>query len=449
MHTASNYGRQPELVLKFETFDSAVRQYTCANELADYEIYVHLERRQDHRVSDEKNIEEWIKACLSPWQSFLPDNGRLANASALRTVGLPDLIIGDDEQKRLFATIEVRKHNVLRIEDGEHLAAVYQDVCRNEATNRNIKRCVEQAFGYMVTNKVQYGAHSTYQQTWIRHRPAENPMHLFISSTINHRTAGREMTFRRCMTYFASLALAADLVPAPPQSGRTSRRSGRKTTPTTIPTHSPTSSPLSNPRHRTPDVISARSSRNCWRSKSRSRRSSRGARGTKRVHVEQDVDITLGPVLGTGRCGITFAGWLYDTSAAIKLVDPIKRPEAAKALQHEMEMYEKLSDFQGKVIPKLIGRGVMDGMLEFLAMEPINPGVLKVWGEEERSLARAAVGQLHEAGFVHGDIRVQNVLFEGTGKERRAVLIDLEMVKKGVDADFREDELALAAYRST
>ncbi|TPX56091.1 hypothetical protein PhCBS80983_g04818 [Powellomyces hirtus] len=470
--TISPYAYSPDVVSRFDEFEQNAVLHTSDEPFPDFYLDMNqreIEHRAPRPMQEEVNVQEMVVLALKPMTNeilprieqgvFIGSPGELKDAPK-PVLGIPDLVLANISLADLSSGIssgtlhmifEIKKHCVLFIGQDEHLAEVYQRHRLNQRLEnecKHVQECVEQCFGYMAHNKIQYGVLSTYVQTWVFYRDVDNPLCLRISATINADTAGpTAITFRRAMGYVASLALGAATLMTPPQSRcissrgsggssarttphttpRSSRRSSRRSTPITSPTTSPPSSPLSR--------------RTVGSSQSRHGRQ----RQMDSADYELDVDISLDRALGSGRSGTTFFGSIYDLPAAIKMIDPIKKPDTNTALAYETDVYARLSSLQGNVIPKVLGRGVIGGMFEFLATEPISPGVIREWGDEERRLASLALKGLHDAGYVHGDIRTGNVLFDGTGPNRRAVLIDLETAREGSESERLEEELAVAA----
>ncbi|KAJ3179783.1 hypothetical protein HDU87_002351 [Geranomyces variabilis] len=324
---------------------------------------------------------------------------------------------------------------------------------------RNVKCCVEQAFGYMYHNKLQYGVLSTYEQTWVFARKRDSPLSLSISSTIDARTAGDGVTWRRAISFIAQLATSMAQMPTPPPaSGRTSPRTSRSASRSSSRARSPyLRSPLASPTASRPS--SPASAQPGARG---SNQPIRDAQLTDDTITESDtlsfdsaplfqldVDMTLAVPLGTGRTGSTFLGTVDDLPAAIKIVDPVKKGGVVlHALERECRVYHDLLDLQGTAVARVIGRGVMGGMFPFLATEPIvSPGRIAEWGPSEHLLAQEALSGLHAAGYLHGDVRKENVLFhdDPAGGQRRALLIDLETARRASSDELADEMLALAA----
>jgi serine/threonine protein kinase len=114
--------------------------------------------------------------------------------------------------------------------------------------------------------------------------------------------------------------------------------------------------------------------------------------------------------------------------AALKLFHG-RKEGAEEAYQHELEMYEALAILQGKTIPRLLCCGILlftDTL--FLALSLEGSGLdesysgLEVPDEVEAGMVMA-LGELHQVGALHGDVRLANFTSSDDGRTVR--LIDL------------------------
>ncbi|KAJ3176483.1 hypothetical protein HDU87_005177 [Geranomyces variabilis] len=421
----------------------------------------------------EKAVEAMALRCMRPIEVLLTSTQLFDSARFVPVVGLPNIVLGDWSTERLLLTVEVRKKNVLFIAPGEHLADVYNSHRSGQMTAaecRKVKCCVEQAFGYMYHNKLQHGVLTTYEQTWVFSRKRDSPLSLSISSTIDARTAGDGVTWRRAISFIAQLATSVAQMPTPsPAFVRTSPRTSRSASRSSShapspyirsPLASPTASRPSSPASARPGAGGSNQPDSGPSVPPSSQRPIRDAQLTDDTITESDilsfdsaplfqldVDMTLAVPLGTGRTGSTFLGTVGDLPAAIKIVDPVKKGGVAlHALERECRVYHDLLDLQGTAVARVIGRGVMGGMFPFLATEPIvSPGRIAEWGPSEHLLAQEALSGLHAAGYLHGDVRKQNVLFhdDPAGGQRRALLIDLETARRASSGELAGEMLAL------
>ena len=107
-----------------------------------------------------------------------------------------------------------------------------------------------------------------------------------------------------------------------------------------------------------------------------------------------------------------------------KIVDVIRYPTTGNLLEGEARAYAALQSLQGDVIPKFYGFYEMWGILKLIALQPVGDAISEdgdiIW--ELRVKMRAALRQIHNAGYVHGDIARRNFCCKGT----KVFLVDLE-----------------------
>ena len=85
------------------------------------------------------------------------------------------------------------------------------------------------------------------------------------------------------------------------------------------------------------------------------------------------------------------------------------------AYDRELQVYHKLETLQGQVVPCLLGAGHLTAGACYLAVARVEGPLLSGLPQIGPAVAAAAVcalGRLHSshAGFLHGDIRLQNVM---------------------------------------
>ena len=99
--------------------------------------------------------------------------------------------------------------------------------------------------------------------------------------------------------------------------------------------------------------------------------------------------------------------------AVVKLFGPDRGGLAA--YDRELKVYQKLEALQGQVVPCLLGAGYLTAGVHYLAVARIEGPPLSGLPHISTAVADAAacaLGRLHssQAGFLHGDIRLQNVM---------------------------------------
>jgi Lipopolysaccharide core biosynthesis protein (WaaY) len=126
-----------------------------------------------------------------------------------------------------------------------------------------------------------------------------------------------------------------------------------------------------------------------------------------------------------------------DLPVVCKVVDALCYPDVAGTLKGEACAYAALEKLQGKAIPT-----VYYGFYEvhLLALEPVGDAIPK---DEEinktlRTKMKAALQQIHDAGFVHGDITRDNFCKTDTGE---VFLVDLESCRAAENPSELEDEM--------
>ncbi|RKO93881.1 hypothetical protein BDK51DRAFT_32819 [Blyttiomyces helicus] len=162
--------------------------------------------------------------------------------------------------------------------------------------------------------------------------------------------------------------------------------------------------------------------------------------------AEADIDHFRDEWIGDGATARVFRGAIRGIPAAIKYVDLAKVENAESIVHAEIEAYTALRDLQGTAIPRFIDGGRLP-MVGVVAVEEIRPGrVVGAMGWSDLSptdqdLAREALRKLHAKGYVHGDVRLPNLMFaQGDGGGRRAVWIDIAGARRATAEEMREEE---------
>ncbi|KAF8333725.1 hypothetical protein F5887DRAFT_1259819 [Amanita rubescens] len=120
---------------------------------------------------------------------------------------------------------------------------------------------------------------------------------------------------------------------------------------------------------------------------------------------------------------------IWNLDVYCKVVDLFQRGDAMDALDTEVRNYATLQHLQGIVIPCVRGYYDVWGLLRLLALEDVGtaiPGDGPINTRTKRRM-RSALGRIHSAGYVHGDIARRNFCQKG----RAIFLVDLETLAAG------------------
>ncbi|PPQ97034.1 hypothetical protein CVT26_001292 [Gymnopilus dilepis] len=99
-----------------------------------------------------------------------------------------------------------------------------------------------------------------------------------------------------------------------------------------------------------------------------------------------------------------------EISVRCKVVDTSRYPFEAETLENEVDIYASLQNFQGLVTPKFRGYYCILGFLKILALQPVGVPIPRDASISEalRMKMKGSLRQIHEAGFIHGDIALCN-----------------------------------------
>ena len=133
----------------------------------------------------------------------------------------------------------------------------------------------------------------------------------------------------------------------------------------------------------------------------------------------------VGGVLGEGRSGRVFEGTLRGERVVVKLSDLWQHPELHEEILREARTYVELGKLQGHGIPKLKGVSYTAGGL-FALMTEFGGSPIKVenLNDEKREMILQVLASIHSEGFLHGDLRSENILIEHWRDGPRITFID-------------------------
>ena len=106
-----------------------------------------------------------------------------------------------------------------------------------------------------------------------------------------------------------------------------------------------------------------------------------------------------------------------------KVIDIIRHGD--EMLQPELQAYAALYRLQDHFIPRVYGFYNIWGILSVLALEPVGEAVsehLKIT-PELRNLMKSTLGQIHSAGYIHGNVTRRNFCI----KHNKVFMVDLEL----------------------
>jgi serine/threonine protein kinase len=259
----------------------------------------------------------------------------------------------------------------------------------SQSPQQKVKKAVEQLWAYMTVNHLLYGVLTTHQETYFfrRHDPNTAPDHstaqLEISLAISHDSEP-PVTLMASWLYMLQAVNKQYFY----------------------------SSPYNTPRMRR-------------------------ARKTPITYEQQGLsvsDVYFGErLLVHGAAGTAVDGHCgHHTNCVMKLVDGLNGPEGSvETLEREVQVFQRLQNLQGTVIPRFFRYGMLWDWLHLIAMENCGEPLHEAEIAGHAGRIRELVQALHDKGVLHGDIRRDNILKDGKGNVR---LIDFSHSK------FKEDE---------
>jgi len=125
-----------------------------------------------------------------------------------------------------------------------------------------------------------------------------------------------------------------------------------------------------------------------------------------------DCEISLTECIGHGAAGQVFIGTAGNEKYAVKIA-PWK--DGKQMLQREADIYEVLSDLQGRCIPTIYGFFGSEH-LKALIMEYMGHSVGNIsdLNTDQRRQLLEELCLIHEHGVVHGDLRASNIILHGS-----------------------------------
>jgi hypothetical protein len=364
-------------------------------------------------------------------------------------VGEPDFVATNSDGE-LLLVIEAKTISSLA---ADNLVQAFLDDDRAGATGRStgvvpVFNQICQIYGYLSNNRLRYGAITNYSKTWFLFRPDKSKLR--ISPPVS--CDATQPTLFQCFATIATLALENPELNAKPQS--------TPQPPPSQPSQSPPKGDKKDPPFIPKQKRGADEPVDKETTKRRTRRTTGGGRaGTSRSnnlsseeeetkYSLQSVDrdsFTVLNVLGTGRTGKVLGGILNNKSVALKILDLWKHPALEHELINEVKVYRALKQLQGKCIPRFEKAGYVPGGL-LIATEIVGAPLEDVasLSKEECLAIERVLASIHSYGYIHGDIREENILVKRSGDHFNAFFIDFAFARRGSQAEFYAEKRGLA-----
>jgi tRNA A-37 threonylcarbamoyl transferase component Bud32 len=416
---------------------------------------------RNKRVEVEQDVQEALATVWEALMPFLPSGFHLSSGGAPRgIIGKPDKILVNSE--KICLVIEIKPAWVLPTDD---LVATFNQKVIERQDDITSPVCVfdalRQIFGYLSYNLLRFGVLTCYDKTWFMYRPLEKPSELRISSAIRHDRS--HPTLLQCFMYIIKQALNDSYCPCAPstpllQQNRSADDNNDQSTDNdhqpsgddNDASHEDVSNHSLGKRKRSDRSQNTRGNSKTARSHAvttpltdMSSKEENMAFDSDRIMYDRSSFDVLG-LLGYGRSGTVLEAHLYGEKVALKICDLWQDPDLEDELQNEANIYCALEDLQGDCIPILKGAGCTDGGMFLIATEiagePIEPQSLTA---EERQKIRKALKSIHHHGYVHNDIRKENILIRREGDRSSICFIDFAYSAKGTQEDFRKEMVQL------
>ncbi|KAJ3292859.1 hypothetical protein HDU76_007118, partial [Blyttiomyces sp. JEL0837] len=327
--------------------------------------------------------------------------------------------------------------------------------CRPEP-NSGLFRAVTQEFGYMINNGNQYGVLSTWESTWFFKRGEDSTTSNipYISDCVRWDSTG--VTFFKALACIAKMARQSPHLESkpsrqpPPTSqligGPSSSSSSLNRNVGPRPESTPNSAPGSPAPHRswTDNTLSSLNDTSENLLKGLSEKTLTDSEPPLKEPFTSWLPLCdiLGRALGYGRCGYVCECLVGGVLSAVKLIDPNNERSGKslyEAVLRESEAYDNLRELQSLAIPRLILPAFDYLGMVLLATELASEGVCKSWSHEEKQMAEKSLRMIHARGYIHGDIRRENVVFHVEGGVRKALWVDLETCQLGEAEEFERE----------
>ncbi|CAG8645552.1 1633_t:CDS:1, partial [Paraglomus occultum] len=414
--SAATYSHIPIKVVQWVGFENDVN--SMAARLNNDPQYPNPTFEQYSRVTNEEAVRRALSSNVLRKLDILGSRRNppeeFNDHSAMQEItGEPDFILCryvSDQNVIPLIAVEVKTKWVLSFPPGNLISKYNTEEARRQNHQIGDGGCsplhpVKQIYGYLGHNCLQYGVLTTYNQSWFLRRPSEPHGNLYISPAIAIDNV--QPTLLQCFAYLILLAHAGHTSIAPLSSPALAL----------IPDEPPSKRRRGN--------RGSRGSRKPARGSGSGTGSSKGSHhqvaGGRQCSSElprtmklQLNDFDRQSVLGDGRSGKVFRAIWQKEEVALKICDLSKHPDYEEEMLTEVEVYYALEDLQGHYIPKLKAAGYAYGKMFFLVATEIVGSPVKVdsLNDQERHEIIKALSQIHVHGFLHRDIRAENILFQ-------------------------------------
>jgi tRNA A-37 threonylcarbamoyl transferase component Bud32 len=126
-------------------------------------------------------------------------------------------------------------------------------------------------------------------------------------------------------------------------------------------------------------------------------------------------------------------------------LDLWQHPGLEHELINEIKVYRALKQLQGKCIPRFEKAGYVPGGLLLIATEIVGAPLEDVasLSKEECLVIERVLETIHSYGYIHGDVRKENILLKCSGDHFNAFFIDFAFAQRGSQAEFYGEKRVL------
>ncbi|KAJ3022653.1 hypothetical protein HKX48_005583 [Thoreauomyces humboldtii] len=335
-----------------------------------------------------------------------------APAGALDLVGDPDRVWRSPNSLKPRLCVEFKTPWAFDVTD---IIAAYTAEVKETPVGKPPKRvakALSQLYGYMTFNDHRYGVLTTFDRTWFFERAGERSGRLRVAGPFAFNDDSKLL-----VGYLTLLRLVDErwFYASPTASPRPASKGSSAGTSPALQRRSqaPRSSTVSaDSRYEMEDI------------------------GPNDIQFEKTIDRS-NAIIARG----SFRG---GPPSLFKCVDASQHHDLASQMKNEVSIYRTLEPLHGSAVPTFHGCCCVWNMLHVLRMdhagEPLK-NVCDSVGDRGTiiSLALAALAKVHALGVLHGDVRVENFLYDPASNSVR--VIDFGLSKTGASAEELAGEL--------